>query len=238
MVAQLKRTQGVNAYRVIPQVLGIAATPDMVELGWPYIAGVALIDKMADFSTEITRGTLSEEEQSYHSQCGPMVRNALAPVRMSQPWEQARATLNELLVSRLEGANVALKRSVREEMLQEADSQELRASISAALSTLFESTLSPDLKDFVMTHLLRINGALDQYHYRGVAGLREAVAGYLGSLSAGREEIQRHIPDTQKATLTDVLAKANKAIALAKGVAWAWPLLAAGWERIVGLLAS
>ena len=133
---------------------------------------------------------------------------------------------------------MALRRSITEGMLSVADLRNLRSAVLDALESLKESSLPTDLKAFVSMHLVRIRTALDEYEYRGLVGLQEALAGYLGSLGLTSEQINTHADAPQKRKLSEVLSAANATITLAHGLAPLWPLLQTGASMITSLLGS
>ena len=239
LLRKLKTSDGQVLYRVLPKVLGVVATPEEIELGWPFAESTALIGKMlVDFGVEIDGTKMTVDEKTYHLQCRPAVTAALAPVRLSVPWQQVRDGIGEALISNLLSADVALRRYVTEQMLVQGDLQDLRASIQAALESLSASALPEELKAFISLHLVRIRTALDEYEFRGLPGLQDALAGYLGSIGASHELITQHATDPEKHKLADVLAVANSTVTLAHGMAWAWPMLHTGFNIVVGLLGS
>ena len=218
--------------------MGVRSTPELVELGWTFTECMVLVTKMlADFHLEIAASGLSDEEQTYHLNCEPLLINAVAPVRMTAPWDQAKTAISETILSKLESADVALRRSVNEQVLVEADLRELKASIQSALDRVKDSALPAEIKAFIYMHLIRIQTALDEYTYRGAAGLQDALSGYLGSLALSSEAIDERSDQETKTSLKDVLIMGKDALTLAHGAAWAWPHLVVGATWIAGLLA-
>lgn len=237
LLTTLKAATGVNGYRVFPNAMKLKASPELVELGWPFSECMAVISKMlADFEREVSASGLSDEEKLYHMECYPLVITAIAPVRMQVAWEQTKVAISDTIVTKLQGADIALRRSVTEQMLVETDLKELRATIREALDSLKESALPQELKNFIATQLIRVGTSLDEYDYRGLAGLQDALAGYLGSLAATKDQITEHTTIPQKRKLFDVLTVANGVMTLAHSIALEWPELHAGFNALAKLL--
>lgn len=232
-------TGNAAAYVTIPATLGITEGEDMRQLGWDCVAALSLVHKMLeDFTLEVDSSQLTNEERDYYLDCKRGVAGALSLVRITHPWDQYKIGIQDTLIVHLRSADVMLRRSVMEEMLAQADLSALREVIAEALSTVKNSNLPPELTSTIALHLIHIRTALDQYEYRGLLGLQEALVGYYGTIESNQQIITVSAPEA-KSDLAKVLTTANSAIALAKGTEWVWHhVIAAGHWLATQLLAS
>jgi hypothetical protein len=189
-----------------------------------------------EFSSEIRSSQMSEDEKTYHLECVGLVKAAFSPARISVNWDQFRNGISEGLLTRLQGAEVALRRYVSEVVLTNDDFKDVRMSIEKAIEVVRNSDLPDEVKTFLTKHLVKMQIALLEYDFLGLDAFRDAVTSYLGSLATTSATIDEHATKEQKQTLANVLASANSLFSLAKSAAWAWPHLHAGLTVLAGLL--
>jgi len=210
---------GANLFEVLPVGLNIKGSESFIRS----IQSYGIVSEMIqDFEREITNSNMTSEEKALYLKCLPGICRALSPHNSIKGWEQTKAEITATDLLTLEHAEVILRRYIDEIELEASLFGEFYQAIDDALEILNEAGLPIELKDFIASQLLRVKQAVDQYKYRGMNGVHEALASYLGSLDMSAANIEKNVSAEGKTKLRNVLTMANSLFAAAHDVAWAW----------------
>jgi len=73
------------------------------------------------------------------------------------------------------------------------------------------------------SQLLRVKSAIDQYRFRGIEGVTEAVTCFVGIMAIAEPQITAAMSKESRLSLKQVLDCSQSVITLAHGAAWVWP---------------
>ena len=216
--------------------MNILGTGEDFELGWAYFEAAKLINKMFDdYAIELHRIDLDHDERMYLFEARNEIRGAIAPVRQTQTWTQMRDLIKEGSLSKLKSASFAIRRFKPEEMLASSDLRELNDAIKRAVIAVLDSSLPPDLNAYLFGCLVRMSQAIDNYEYRGLIGLQDSFATYIGAVGTNVKTLEKEDPGLRQ-SLIEVATVANTVLSLATGVVGAWPHLISGVDHLIKLI--
>ena len=230
VLTAMKSTPGNYFYTVVPLVLQVAPSSaiGLTADTWRAIRAERLAAVMIeDFVREVKDSHLPQSQQDMSLVCLAGVVEAFSPLVMGTDINSARAKIRDIDLVQLQFVDVLLRDRIAEKEMTANDLADLTAAVELALSALNESSLPHALRDFITAQLLSIRIAIQQYQFRGMRGVEEALAGYMGSYAAGRVEESSEITDEEKLTLKSVLEKGQTIVNLARGAHWALPHLLA-----------
>jgi hypothetical protein len=234
---RIRSTEGVNLFAVLPAALDITKTLNIVDPPQMAIEAFALMGAMlADVRREIEQSSMSSEDQDFYHQSFPGIYSALSPGYCIQAWSEGRKKFRDVNLTSLTHLDRVLRHHVREQKVEEADFKTLLTAVEQALGVLKSSQLPDQLADFIKHQLLRVQHAVNQYKYRGMPGVQEALAGYMGALGMAQPAINEKLDEHGKANLIEVLKTGNALITLAHGATWAWPHIVSLVESAAKLL--
>jgi hypothetical protein len=204
--------------------MGIVKPLHVIDPNWASIQAFTLFGLMiSDFEREIAQSRIEPEDQVFYQQCLPGLCAAMSPLICHQPWKDNRLKITEVDITRLDNVDRLLRRYVDERELKIEEFGKLIASIEEALACVSDSELPNQLKDFIASQLISVRNAVDQYKYRGMVGIQQALSGYLGALGSATAAIEKSVNKEGKTKFMEVLQAGNALVTLAHGAAWAWP---------------
>lgn len=195
---------------------------------WEAIQSQAVVCQMiTDYRRELASAPLDDDERKLYSRCLDGMTGALAPFNMGSDKGAVLNLMSAVDLNDLEHADSVLRKFVQETELAKSELAVFKATIEKALLVLQQCELPEKMKDFIAAQLLKVQHAVEQCRFRGMAGIEETLAAYSGSLLMAREEFAR-LPSEQMHKLMQVLEAGQKVVNLAKGTASLWPLLVQG----------
>lgn len=237
-LVKLQQHDAATFWESVPAVLGLKSG-DSGEQAWEAIQSQRVIaDMIDDVRREVSEAPFNDQQRAFYLRDLTGLANALSPTHLGLPAAQAKQRITDVLKSRLEYLHMHLVGHVQETELSDDDVAPLLKAVQEALAVISQSELPEKLKDFVCKHLLNIKAAIEQYRFRGMVGVEEALAAYYGSLGIAHSAIDKGIDGNKKLKLTKVLETGKTLIDLAHSSSWIWPhALSAGQEiaRLLGI---
>lgn len=203
--------------------------PDKSTPAWEAIQSQRLVaDVLDDFRRELNDADITPEERDVYMRCLTGITAALSPANIVHAAPQAKLAITDVDLNSLEHIDVRLGASISELELDNDDFADLIKAVESALEAVKDSDLPKELKDFMCSQLLRVKSAIDQYRFRGIEGVTEAVAGFVGVMAIAEPQITAAMSKESRLSLKQVLDCSQSVIALAHGAAWVWPHLLIG----------
>ncbi len=213
-------------YTLIPSLLEVPPPAGVTNSSgsWNAIRAQKLIAEMLDdYVRELADARLPETQQAMSLRCLVGVVEALSPANMNQQRTTSLQRIRDIDLVQLEFVDVLLREHVAEKELTTSDLSDLLQAVRKALGVLETLQLPLVLRDFCSSQLLGIETAIQQYKFRGMRGIEEALVAYMGSYDAGRLEASASVAPESKTTLKEVFEVGQTLVNLARGVAWLYP---------------
>lgn len=238
-LSKLRTTNGSTLFEVLPTVLASSVTSHVRDVHWATIQALALVSKMiSDVEQEVCNSPMTGEDAAFYLQFLPGVCSALSPVTAGQQWIEIRKKITDVDLTRIEHLDRVLRMYGTEREIETEEIEKAIAAVNAALDALENSSLARHVVDLISFHLLAVRISLEQYRFRGIVGVQEALAGYCGSVAMYSRTVEESADNKTKTKLMDVLNIGNSLVTMARGAAWAWPHLVALVDTLRPLLPS
>jgi hypothetical protein len=228
LCSTLRNSKGSNLFSILPMVLGLDAQSNPHRNS---LQAFALVEVMLeDVEREIKNCNLAQDELVFFNPILPEVSTAFSPYSCTRPWNEGRDKFTDALGVKLTSLDLMFGRHFIESELESRDFEELLGAIGSALDSLQELELPERLRDFIAAQLLRIKHAIEQYQFRGIFGVEEAIAAYCGGLVDVSQQVKSGTtPEPSPSTwdrFMDVLTISNGVVTLATNVHKVWPDIA------------
>lgn len=236
---QIRNTSGPNLIVCLSKLFGFG-TKTAPPGAWEAIQCQRIVGEMIEnYQTELAGANLDDDEQILYGRCLLGITRALAPFNMALQKNEALGQVSPIDLNDLEHADRIFRKSVRESEISKNDLSTFVATIQQALTVLQSCDLPEHIKAFMIDQLLHLKQAVEQYQYRGVRGIEEALASYCGSLYMTRGEVATRLPKDEVQLFASILDKGQKLVNLANSAVSLWPQLTHGAEslgKVLGLL--
>jgi len=220
LLTTLSRTDGPNLYTVLPTALGF----NPINSPRAVMRAYGVVERMfAEVEREVMASLMEAEEKVFYLQSLLGLTAAISPSNSVALWNDIRRQITPGDLTKLASADMTIRRYVAEQNLDEKQFEELLSSVEQALNALGELDLPNPLGDFLISQLVNIKIAVEQYRYRGIQGVQEALAGYMGGLAMVSPTLPERVSTEYKSKLLSVVTSGNAIITLARGAAWIWP---------------
>jgi hypothetical protein len=242
MLSKLRTVNASNTYDAIPGLFSIYVDR---ERGWSNIQAYALVhDMVTELIREVKSTGMSDEDQEYCLKSVPIIGNALLPLTLHADWKEQRKSITDSLLENLAGTSMFLRRYIDEVQLWGTDLDRLSKPVEEAIEAATKLEIPAELKDYLLTALAKIKRAIWEYEHRGIAGIKDSLAGYSEAVACTYEYIERSvdIADDQqhqeaKVTslnkLSKVLTTATDLIKVAKSTSDIYTYLQLGYEHLI-----
>ena len=251
-VTALKNTHGtrVNAngtktnlsgFDILPQVLGLQSDGEDRNKHLDAMRSIAILSAMVeDVVDDVQKVFPQERQRKFYLQFFPGTVAALSPRTLQTAWDEQRRLIDPVDVERLSNLSMLFFSEIPEKLLGQDDFAELEDAIDGALELLVSSSLHEELRDFVRSQLLNVKRAVLEYRFRGARGLREAVAGLNGSLSAveqSESQVADHAPQVALVTrLAEVVTISSGLLQIVWGATHNWSVIEQSVRTTIKLL--
>jgi hypothetical protein len=145
----------------------------------------------------------------------PNVKKVLTYGNLDGAWDTIKSYLDGFTLGGLEFCADLLSRLSPEREIPANDLAELKREVGELLSDLIESTLPPELKEFIAAELRRVQLAIDTYEIRGASGLRDALAHSLGAVVLGPVALRGPESAKEQKRFVKILETIDKITAIA-----------------------
>lgn len=229
LLLDLRSREEATLFNILPAVLGVMRDEhDSYDGSRQAMRAFGFLDSMVvDVRREVLQANLEVDDPPFYLRCLPAIYKALSPATCTQAWKEVRkSAITDLDLSDLEHVDRILRRSVSEEQLETTEFGPLLSSIDQALAALKESPLPEPSKDFLLSRLLEIKNAVEQYKFRGMRGIQEAAAAYCGSLAINETIVESKVSPENRAKLFEVLSRTNVLVSIARTAYGVWPHVA------------
>ena len=203
MLTDLRRANANSLYQAVPiTVLGCSANTVTAAIA---LEGFGLCQEMIDaFGREINSSHMQDDERNYCLRPLPNLTEKLFPASLNQVWGSYRDQFDNTLLEQLNGADMVLRRFVDELQLDKSDLDVFRESINDALQAASHLNVPTELRNFLLQQLMKVDGAVQQYRFRGYAGIRDAIAGYMTALTVATTAVDKSSGETDAPNATKV----------------------------------
>jgi hypothetical protein len=143
------------------------------------------------------------------------VEKAFSVANLDAPWSHFKGHISDSTMLGLAFCSDTLSRAAREEVVDQAALDELKADVEAMIDDILKLDIEPTLRAVILDHLESIRRAIVEYRIRGTKGLRQALDSGIGSLLRHRDELKKSDNQTLVSRLTSLFGKIDRYVALA-----------------------